>query len=358
MDRFSRRLVQSFAWSAALLATFAITPIFAQSPRAQFDVHPLIGCRDVTTAEFRAVNRGERLIEVPLSVSVLVPPDAGGELAELLVRVESPDRTAVVVDYTPRTSLDSDIAGTMRVERREESSKSLDFHAKSTYNLLVDAEVKGSSRSRSNTDTHYEKQPPLELCVASGTVNRGFGAYFKWKPTNRTTLEGSRDMLLVLRVPDGWRGDYLTIRCEAYGREPAMLVGHSETQKWVRKSFLVALYEEGDVAARADAIRLLRAEARLREQVQVDRKQVQRSFAGNPLTELSGLLGVRDSTSPEAWWEQLVYGPSLNDRDGKIVRRLPSGVRDTVSSYQEARRALRVAHPTQSAVATRLPPVE
>ncbi|HND53009.1 MAG TPA: hypothetical protein PLV92_11450, partial [Pirellulaceae bacterium] len=289
----------------------AAVALAAGPPSIQFDVQPLVECRDVTTPEFRAVNPGERLIEARLSVSVLAPPDSRLELGELLVRCENPDRTAFVVDFAPRTALATDVSGSVKVQKEEEENRSLDYHFKANYPGVADADLQGSNKSRMHSSTNFERLPPRELCVASGTINRGCGVYYKWKPTSQTTLEGARDLTLVFRVASGWRADWLAVHCEAYGRDTTISNGLGDGQRSVRRSFVVALHEAGDVEARQAAIEVLRAEAELRRALVSQRREVQKTFQPQPLKDFSQFFrGRPDATDADRWWNQVAYGPS------------------------------------------------
>lgn len=344
----------------------AAAQALAGEPQVQFDVEPLVAVRDVTTPQERAEDPSGRRVQARLRVSVLHPSDSTRELAQWMVRIESPDRSAQVVEYAPRTTLTSEVAGAVRVDRREESNRSLDFQLRGQYFGFADGNVKGSSSDRSTTDSHWEKLPPLELCVASGTVNRGFGAYFKFKPSPRSTLEGAHDIELTMRVPRSWRGECLAIRCEAYSREPLLVGGDDAPRRWTNRRFLVALYQAGDPQTRAAALEVLKAEGRLRLAVAADRQRLEQSFAGSGFRELAGMWSGRNASEMEAWWDRLVYGPTAGEA---TVGRVPEPIRTAAHRYRESRLALRQPSsaapsemPLDTAAVTarleRLPPVE
>ncbi|HPM83158.1 MAG TPA: hypothetical protein PLF81_20795, partial [Candidatus Anammoximicrobium sp.] len=88
-----------------------------------FDVMPTVGCRDVTTAEFAEANPDERLIEAHVEVSSLIRQGNEGDLLQYFYRFDSPRRTMRIVDYTPKTTLASDVAGNVTIEKKKETTK-------------------------------------------------------------------------------------------------------------------------------------------------------------------------------------------------------------------------------------------
>ena len=61
----------------------------------------------------------------------------------------------------------------------------------------------------------YELKPPMEVMLVAGTVQRGTGVYFRLLPSRGSAWEGSREFVIVMRVPRHWRADMMYLRCEA-----------------------------------------------------------------------------------------------------------------------------------------------
>ncbi|MFO0903286.1 MAG: hypothetical protein U0939_09820 [Pirellulales bacterium] len=337
--------IQIAAWTFVLGADLSWpSRMDAAAPAVQFDAETLVAAEEVARtaatseeahdAGDRAATPDRRRVRVRLRVSVLYPPDSQRDLAELLIRVENPDRTAQVVDYAPRTTLTSPVAGAVRVERHEESSKSLDFEVKGQYPGIVDAHVKGAQQRKATTDSHWENLPPLELCVASGTVNRGHGAYFKFKPTPRTTLEGAHEIELVLNVPKAWRADCLVVKAEAYGRDTSLVGDEEVLRRWTERRFLVLVHAQTDLVARDAALAVLHAESQLRQAVAKDLQQ--QSRAASPWRDFSAWIQGGGGAEAAQWWESAAYGSAVG-RLPPFPERTSTAVREATARYRESR---------------------
>jgi len=304
-----------------------------------FDVSPSVGCRDVTTAEFAAANPDERLVEARIEVSSLIRHGDAGDLLQFFYRFDSPRRTMPMVDYLPRTTLASDLAGNVTVEQKQESNKGIDGAV--TAPLAWPLKVTGSGELAAKTmaSTRYELVPPMTAVAASGTLDRGFGVYFKLKPSRSTSLEGAKHFAIVFRVPRNWRADYLHLSCSASASVPGLFGPPGGQVVCGQQKFVVALYAEGDASAKAAAERLVRAEADLRKTISANRKELQRWFYPSLVQRVGAILEGADASLPSEVAETLVYGGRAADEE-RLELRLPPEVRQAVAKYTVARRAL------------------
>ena len=237
-----------------LTITANLTP--AASPQVAFDVASLVECRDVTTPEFAKLHRNERLIEARLQISALVSGGSTDKLTELFYRIDSPERSMQVVDYLPRTTLASDYAGNVGIEEKVEQSTALGLNAAGAYGPLTASNATLSASDKNANCRRYELLPPLETVAASGTLERGNGVYFKLRPTARNSVEGAKEIIVILRTPSTWRADYVTVRCQALGQPSHVPFSSRETQICGQGSFVVALYLASDEDARVAAPRV------------------------------------------------------------------------------------------------------
>ncbi|MFO0867327.1 MAG: hypothetical protein U0935_00120 [Pirellulales bacterium] len=352
--------VTSGLLALALLASgWLPQPLNASEPRVQFDVAALVAARECqvnSLTDGASPDRlpGGRLVEVQLHVSVLVPPDSSRELSELLVRVEPLERRAQVYDFAPRTTLSSDVQGTVQLQRREESRRTLDFQARGQYFGFADGHIEGSSFDQSTTDSHWQQLPALSLCVASGTVNRGSGVYFKFKPTTRSTLEGDHEVGLVLRVPESWRGGCFSLSCESYSRSPTLLSADAAAQLWTSRRFLVAVYSVDDENARQAALDVLHAEAQLRQAVLAERVRRPVRLSSSTWKDWREFWGGTDGRGKDDWWERLIYGPA--DTASQIAggaSAVPPPLRSAAQRLREARTRLERSPPSRSLASER-----
>lgn len=323
---------------------------------AKFDVPPLAACRDITTPDFQWHYPGQRLWETKINVSLLSRQVDEGRISQILVRIDNPRRVLRVVDYAPRTTLTTDVQGTLRRDHHSESTRNLDFAVRGGLPGFS-GEASGSARSRQTTDEQVERLPALSLLVASGTMQRGSGVYFKLKPSTRSTLEGSHEFTLWLAAPENWCGDFLRVRCEAFARESTLVPSLDESVPWGDQDFALALYCTGDEAGRKAADAFVRAEGTLRYVVMQNRRALAQRRDGDVVKEIATLWSGRDARLPSGWFEQLIYGP-LESANVTILR-LPEVVRPAAERYVAARKQLTTRRTGDSvAKIERLPPVK
>lgn len=313
------------AISVALCMWAAPSGIVANDTGTRLEVETLVAASDVTTPESLAIDPWGRLVEARFRVSLLNSPASGRDVVELVTWLESPGRTSQVVDYAPRTTMSTDVAGAVQAQRRDHSSRWLDFQLQGFAPWLAMGPTRGSIRGAADaatlTETRWEQLPPQEWRVASGVSNGGFGAYFKLRGDARSTLEGGHEFTLTMRVPRGWRGDWLSVRCEAFAREPSLVPGGESRRLAASRRFLAVVYSAQDPGAREAAESVLRTEQRLR-----------RAIAERP-------AGLKSA-------ESLISGPLP---DSASLAALPARVREAAIAHRTARERLRIA--------PRVPPV-
>lgn len=324
----------------ALATSAAAQPVLAgETAKVQFDVAPLVACREVTPREFAYLHPHEKLVEARLEISSLLVDGRASDLVQFLYRIDSPQRTAEVVDYLPRTTLASDVVGNLDVERKEQLQMSASINVGGAYQELVKGgAVTSASRSLSD-DLKYARLPPLELLAASGTVGRGSGVYFKLRPSTQTSLEGSREFMIVLRVPRTWRGDRLQVVCEATTRGELIVPSIAAQDEVRRTSFVVALYLEGDMQAQMLAADMIEAESRLRTMASAQRREIERRSFPTLVHRLGAVLSVVEPKIDPRWCDELMARPA----DGRLTgveRYLPEEVRAAARTYVERKAEL------------------
>lgn len=285
----------SLVFALPLFAALA-TPAAADSPRVHFDMPFTLACRDVTSPEFAAANPSHSLVEARFEISSLLLAGRERDLAQYLVRIDSPKRSMAVVDYLPQTQHESRLAGPIGVSNTDESNASIGINVSGKYEILTTAGASAGLGQKNTSCVKYDLLPPLETVAASGTLLRGAGVFFKLKASPRHPLEGAREFALVLRVPREWRADYVRVRCEATAIERGFVNSLDQTKPAGSREFLVSLYQEGDEAARmqAEAFALRDAESRTKAAAAAASEKAK-------------------SSSPTAWLNKLlVEGKSAN----------------------------------------------
>jgi hypothetical protein len=198
------------------------------------------------------------------------------------------------------------------------------------------------TRARTKTNgerIQYERLPPLELLSASGTMHRGAAAYFKLKPSPRTSLEGSKDFVLILRVPAAWRGDFVRLQCDAIGYDRGVVRHLDESKHVGRGEFYVALYAEGDLQAKQAATQVVDCERYFREMVAASQQAIQNKRFPTPVHKLGSFLSVSQPQIPDEWFQNILRNPA-EDELQRYARHLPAGVRQSAEQYRLAKNKL------------------
>ncbi len=255
MDRF--RLVGS----ALVLAVLAPAAALAEAPRVHFDMPFTVACRDVTPPEFAAANPSHKLVEARLEISTLLLAGQERDLAQLFIRIDSPDRTVAVVDYLPKTLHESRFAKPIGITKTDEKNASLGIDVSGKYEMFTALGANAGLGQKTTSCVKYDLLPPLETVAASGTLLRGAGVFFKLKGSERRLLEGASEFALVLRVPAEWRLDRLRVHCEATAIQRAIVSSLDQTIRVGQRDFVVALHLAGDEPARLLAEQSARAQS-------------------------------------------------------------------------------------------------
>jgi len=259
----------------------------AETPRVHFDMPFTIACRDVTPPEFAAANPNHRLVEARFEISTLFVAGKERDLAQLFIRIDSPERTVSVVDYLPKTLHESRHAKPIGITKTDEKNASIGINFSGKYEILTSAGANAGLGQKSTSCVKYELLPPLETVASSGTLLRGAGVFFKLKGNERRLLEGATQFALILRVPSDWRVDRVRVHCEATAVERGFVSSLDQTIRVGQREFLAALYLEGDEHAR------LMAEQSARQSVAPTKPSGPRTSAKpslNPATWLPKLL--------------------------------------------------------------------
>jgi len=336
---------------AALLTIALLCPVSLQSadfPSLQFDVKHRVACVDVSPGDQFKAALGKRLIQAKIPVSTLVQHGSAQELLQLLIRFENPDRSVQVIDYQPKTTLATDVVGNIGIETKQDKSAGFGLSLSGSQAGIrgtTTAEI-GDKRGQA---IKWQHLPPLELLSASGTIGRGSGVYFKLKPSKRTSLEGNRDFVLLLQVPEGWQNSVLHIDCRAEALQRSSITNWSEKITCGHNRFVVALYAANNKKAQQQASLLASADKQLRQMAAAHRQQIEQSACPHLAYRLGVLLQLLEPRIPNHWLETVLFHvPSSNKpfREPPLASwpNLPAPVQGAAQQYLAAKRQLQVAN--------------
>jgi hypothetical protein len=310
----------------------------AALPEVSFDVTPVAACRDVTPAEFAQANPDERLLQVQIQVSALIRSGSEDDLLQYFYEFESSKQTFRFVDYSPKTTLASDLVGNVTVEKKAEKTNGIGVTVSGPIEWPVKVAGSGEAGAKSLDSLRYELVPPMTAIASSGTMQGGYGVYFKLKPSRSTSLEGAREFSLTFRVPKSWRADGVLLSCTASGVQRGVVPPFDQPNVVCgERRFMMALYSEGDASAKAAAEHLVHAESELRKTLSANRKEIERRFYPTVAHRVGVLLDVIPADLLDSWAEHLLYGGEWSGPE-RLPRPLPNEVQQAVAAYRVARR--------------------
>jgi hypothetical protein len=248
----------------------------------------------------------------------------------------APDRLQVAA-YSPQTTLASDFAGNISVEKKQERSRGGGVSVTGPFDWPVKVSGSGDVGAKQQDAVRYELVPAKIPVAASGTIQGGSGVYFRLRASRSDCLEGAKEFSVTFRVPAAWRASLATFTCTAEGVERKLVPPLEEQVVCGKRRFLIALYQQGDHAAMASAERLIEAQSKLLRTVLANRRQIERSLYPTVAHKLGVLLDVIPPRLPRDWTEQLIFGTSCEDFEQQIAGRMPQPVREAASQYVVAR---------------------
>ena len=338
--------LRSMFIAAALAAfqLFSAEPLRAESSSIQFDMPPLaVAVPFPPTSEIQQsadLLPGETLVACELVLSSLIAEPYNAPAQQWIVRCQPRDESIMIADYGPRTEVASEVDGPIQVKQLDEHTESFGFSADGAHGHLARASF-GSDYGQKKSDSYqFNRIAPLQTVIASGTINRGSGVYFKLRSAATQVLEGEKTFRLTFRVPANWRSGLVEVSVSAQNRQRSLVVWEEDVKTVGAATFLVAVYRQGDREAAAAGQALAAAEQNLR----VAAEQTSHRPAESVSSMLRRVVMKLDvtkldrPTDPAAsdWVDRLITGNADPYFDGQI-RRLPVELRVAALDYCDAR---------------------
>jgi hypothetical protein len=280
---------------------------------------------------------GGELMRLRIPVSTRQLPDFRGTVSEYVVQIESPYQSMRVLDFWPKSEVYSEIEGRVNVESSRQTDNRFSFNVSAAYEPIGRSAAQGDFSNKTNVQERYQLKPPMQVLTSSGTVNRGFGVFFKFRPGPLPVLEGVREVAVLMEVPHGWRADMLQVSMQAvgssssYSTRPQVL---GEARLWV------TTHREGDRAAAAQVTRYVTQERSLRVLAAASHSQVKQKSLPTFWHKIGASLDVMEPRIPSDYLTQVLFGMSNQYYDNAATNRLPVELRVAVLDYWEARNSL------------------
>jgi hypothetical protein len=240
--------------------SLAVAVIWAQSavsPGAEvaFDFPSSIECRDVTTQEFAAAHPNLKAVKAKLRISARILEGSSADIIEFFYVIKT-DSTMRVQDYSPNTTMESAVAEDhIEITDATENSKTGALDAHIAYKPLLLGGSHNQTVKKSEA-SHFNKIAAKDIVLASGTIEREHGVFFRIRASRTASFEGGKEFTLTATVPRNWRGDLCAISCVAKAAKRSMMsssvasIGNAELK--------IGMYLSGDVeaASLADDLRV------------------------------------------------------------------------------------------------------
>lgn len=300
----------------------------------QFDVQPIAPATVVENSSVAPQMPNSRFVQVRLDSSVIVPTAFQGDVVEAVIQISSRKESIQVADYWPKTEMYTTVVGYKLVAENSDHMQRMSLNAVGGYPGIVSANGNTYQHEIDQRAVQYEEEPAKKLLTASGTVGRRTGVYFKLRSTPQMVLEGSRTFVLLLEVPQSWRGDVLEVEMVAYGKGSD---NPSKKSKQVgRNRFLVAVYSDGDIAAAESAMRFVQQQSKLRQVANYFADKVEHKSFPSPIHRLGQVLDIYEPIIPSDYLEKWLFGQSGSQPPSA----LPVDLRVAMLDYADQRTQL------------------
>jgi hypothetical protein len=302
-----------------------------------FDAPAIVVAVPVNPAVVEAPTMGGQLLRLRLPVSTYISPQFRGEVTEYVVEIESPTQSMRVVDFWPKNEVYSDIDGTVAVARSQQKDVDFAFNVAGAYEPFGRGTASGNYHNTLNHQESYQRKPPMQVLTSSGTIHRGYGVFFKFRPGPAPLLEGAREVALLVEVPQGWRADMLRVTMRAAGRSSAS--GSARTQPLAETQLWTTTHREGDSAAATQAKRYVTQERKLRALAASSSEQIVNRSLPTLWHKLGASLEIVEPRIPADYLSRIIFG-AANQRFEGGKERLPVDLRVAALDYWEERHRL------------------
>lgn len=307
----------------------------AGEPTIQFDVPALIPAEVLEPADSSNANPSQKIIELVVPVTSVVTAGDRDDIDEFRFDIFWNRNVYPLEDYSPKTQTFSEVDGLITVEKHKNRNAGIGIDLDSGFRDVVSGHAKADVSQQNGTRLKYQEVPQHEVLVASGTVKRSTGAFFRFHPSRRDTLEGGRDLVVAFRVPQSWRGGVVTVECRAQGHRK--ILGSWRETFEQNRAFVLPIYLDGDDQARQAAEDFVRSEQSLRQnwQCHIRGKSSSSAMLAGFVPRTSGST----SSLPKQWVHYLIQ--SGNDEYLTRYRsKLPQKVADAAEQFVSARQDL------------------
>ncbi len=325
------------AFTAVLLLSHQAAT--AGSPTAvHFDAPAIVIAEPLESTVHDSPTSGGKFLRIKLVVSTFINPEYRGQVDEFVVSIESPSRALRVVDFWPKTELYSQVQGTITVANEMQRNQNFAFNVAGGYEPFVRGAANGDFHSQQEVHENYQRRPPMQMLTSSGTVNRGYGAFFKFRPGPTPVLEGDRELALLVEAPLGWRADLLHVRMQAVSQVNQGF-GGSEAQNLGSTDLWTAVHLLGDNEAASLARRYIDTEQTVRRMADTNSHAIEQRSLPTIFHKVGAALDVVQPKIPTSYMHDILFNLNVHYFNDATAR-LPVDMRVAALDYWEERSKL------------------
>lgn len=328
-----------FASIASIVLVCAACTAGIAGELVSFDVPEIAIAQRINPDVVPHPTTGGKLMRIRLPISTFVSgPSASSpvEVEQFVVRLTSPQLTMRVVDFWPKTETYSQVEGAVTVKTSTEGAQQLGAKGTASYPPVGQASLDASVKRATKREETYQQKPPMEILSSSGTLHRGYGAFFKFLAGPQAVLEGAREVVVLVEVGPQWRADMVHVSLEAIGRTSNRkgLDNVGSAQMWA------AVYQEGDTAAATQASRFVTQERSLRALAAARCDDVSKKSLPSVWHKLGAALDVVEPKIPDNYLSQVIFSSRNVYHNHPSTNRLPVELRVAILDYWDERERL------------------
>lgn len=319
------------------LATFGKSSA-ASPPAVSFDAPAIVVAEPLDASVHNAPTTGGTFLRLKLTVSTMISPDYRGNVDEVVVSIDCPSLALRVLDFWPKTEMYSQVQGTITVANEMQKNQNYAFNISGGYEPFARGTASGDYRSQQQVHENYQRQPPMQLLTSSGTVNRGYGVFFKFRPGPAPVLEGDREIALLVEAPAGWRADLLHVHMQAVG-QASNGFGGIEMQNLGATELWTAVHLSGDQQAAQMARRYMNTEQAVRRMADTNSQAIQHRSLPTVFHKVGAAFDVVQPKIPTNYLQDILFNLNVkyfNDATAK----LPVDMRVAALDYWDERSKL------------------
>lgn len=241
----------------------------------------------------------EKRIQFNLPVSVWLDPKIKDSFYAVEYRISWNRSLYPLVDYWPKSSLQSPVDGVVLTERHTERRLSGGV-ATDGFLQTFAAVANASGELEEQVSRRYAVIPERAPLIESGPAARSTGAFFRFHDSRQVVIEGGRQLQLLYRVPSTWRAGLMVVEARVYLKGPL----GEEPRLGYQRQFTLPVHQADDASARLQAIAYVQAETQLRDIWDRGAARTRGARLGESLARWSG-------KGPAVQLEQLLSDPSV-----------------------------------------------